>query len=266
MVPGTRKRGVFFVRKPVIAGNWKMYKTVDESIKFLERCIPACKDFNKVKIIVCPTFLSLAPMAEKVQFSNIRLGAQNIYWEKEGAFTGEVSPFSLADLGVNYVIIGHSERRSLFGERDAGVNKKIKAALSFNLKPILCVGESLQEREKGVTREIVEEQLKLDLEGIESQQAEEITIAYEPIWAIGTGRSSSAEDSQEVISSIRGWMAAYFNKNTAEKIPILYGGSVNPENIGKLLEKDDIDGALIGGASLKEDSFVEMVEIANTIY
>ncbi len=204
-------------------------------------------------------------MTGKVKGTNIRLGAQNMYWEKEGAFTGEVSPFSLYDLGVNYVIIGHSERRGLFGETDERVNQKIKAALSFNLKPILCVGESFQEREKGVTKEKIERQLKIDLDGIESSEAENITIAYEPIWAIGTGRSASAEDAQEVISFIRQWLSTYFNEKTAREIPVLYGGSVKPENIGHLLEKDDIDGALIGGASLKEDFFVKMVEIANTI-
>ncbi len=251
------------MRKPVIAGNWKMFKTVSESLSFLDKIIPACKSLHKVEIIICPTFLSLAPMAEKAKGTNILLGAQNTHWEKEGAFTGEVSSYLISDLGINYAIIGHSERRGYFQETDEWVNNKIKAALNFNLNPIVCVGESLEERENGQTRKVVETQLAGGLNDIDLNQAGSITFAYEPIWAIGTGRSATSSDAQEVISFIRRWLSENYNMETAQKVPILYGGSVKPDNIGSLLAEKDVDGVLIGGASLKEDSFIEMVQIAN---
>ncbi len=251
------------MRKPVIAGNWKMFKTVSESLAFLDKIIPGCSDIHRVKIIICPTFLSLASMAERVKGTNICLGAQNIYWEKEGAFTGEISSYLLSELGISYVIIGHSERRGYFQETDKWVNNKIKSALNFNLKPIMCVGESLEEREKGLTHKVVKGQLAGGLKDIGLDQVESITFAYEPIWAIGTGCSATSGDAQEVISFIRKWLTENYSEETAQKAPLLYGGSVKPDNTGSLLEEEDIDGALIGGASLKEDSFLEMVQIAS---
>ena len=253
------------MRKPVIAANWKMYKTVSESRKFVNEVIPACTSITEVEMILCPTFLSLAHMCEDLQGTPIKLGAQNLFWEKEGAYTGEVSPYLLSELGVTYVIIGHSERRGHFGETDPQVNRKVKAALSFNLKPILCVGESLEQREQGITNKIIEKQLKQGLLGLDQSSAGNLTIAYEPIWAIGTGRSASLEDAWEAISFIRQWVSRAFSQEISEKMPLLYGGSVNPDNIGQFLARQEIDGALIGGASLKEDAFIKMVTIANNI-
>lgn len=253
------------MRKPVIAGNWKMYKTLEESLDFLDRCIPSCRSFQGVEIILCPTFLSLVSIVEKARGSNICIGAQNAHWEKEGAFTGEVSPFMLSQAGVDYVIIGHSERRNYFGEKDEGVNKKIKAALNYNVKPVMCLGETLKEREGNLTSKVIDRQLEKGLEGIEPEEASSLTLAYEPVWAIGTGRSASAEDADQVISFLREKLALYYGYQTAQTIPLLYGGSVKPDNLGQFLEKKSIDGALIGGASLEEESFIKMVEIANNI-
>ncbi len=253
------------MRKPVIAANWKMYKTVSESRKFVKEILPACESFTGVEMILCPTFLSLAHMSQDLQGTPVKLGAQNLFWEKEGAYTGEVSPYLLSELGVTYGIIGHSERRGHFGETDTQVNNKVKAALSFNLKPVVCVGESLGQREQGVTTKIIENQLEQGLSGLDSTAAANITIAYEPIWAIGTGRSASAEDAREVIAFIRQWVSRKFSPGISKSMPILYGGSVNPDNIGQFLEQEEIDGALIGGASLKEDAFIKMVTVANNI-
>jgi len=218
-----------------------------------------------VEIILCPTFLSLVSIVEKARGSNICIGAQNAHWEKEGAFTGEVSPFMLSQAGVDYVIIGHSERRNYFGEKDEGVNKKIKAALKYNVKPVMCLGETLKEREGNLTSKVIDRQLEKGLEGIEPEEASSLTLAYEPVWAIGTGRSASAEDADQVISFLREKLALYYGYQTAQRIPLLYGGSVKPDNLGQFLEKKSIDGALIGGASLEEESFIKMVEIANNI-
>lgn len=253
------------MRKPVIAANWKMYKTVSESREFVKKVAPVCASFTGVEMILCPTYLSLAHMVEDLKDTPIKLGAQNIFWEKEGAYTGEVSPYLLSELGVNYCVIGHSERRGYFGELDLQVNNKVKAAFIFNLKPIFCIGESLEQREEGVTKNVIESQLKKGLSGVELNSAADLTIAYEPIWAIGTGRTASVEDAREVIAFIRQWVSENFSSEIAQDIPILYGGSVNPDNIGDLLAQEEIDGALIGGASLKEDSFIKMVTLANNI-
>ncbi|RQD73121.1 MAG: triose-phosphate isomerase [Candidatus Syntrophonatronum acetioxidans] len=253
------------MRKPVIAGNWKMYKTLEESLSFLESCIPSCREYGEVEIILCPTFLSLASMKEKSRDTDIKLGAQNTHWEKEGAFTGEVSPFMLSELGIDYVIIGHSERRNYFGEKDEGVNKKVKAVLNYNLKPIMCLGETLKEREENLTYKVVERQLERGLEGVSLEEITSSVIAYEPVWAIGTGRSASAEDADQVISFLREKLSLYYGYQAAQAVPLLYGGSVKPDNIGQFLEKKSIDGALIGGASLEEASFIKMVEIAHNM-
>ncbi|UNC90792.1 triose-phosphate isomerase [Candidatus Contubernalis alkaliaceticus] len=251
------------MRKPVIAANWKMYKTVSESREFVKKVVPACESFTGVEVILCPTFLSLANMVEDLKNTSIKLGAQDLFWEKEGAYTGEVSPYLLSDLGVSYVIVGHSERRGYFGETDSQVNDKVKAAFSFNIKPIFCIGESLEQREEGITKKVIERQLEQGLLGVDSSSAADLTIAYEPIWAIGTGRSASVEDAREVIAFIRQWVFDNFSPEIAQNIPILYGGSVNPDNLEDLLAQEEIDGALIGGASLKEDSFIKMVTAAN---
>lgn len=253
------------MRKPVIAANWKMYKTVSESRIFVKEVIPACESFTAVEMILCPTFLSLSHMSEDLQGTPIKLGAQNLFWEKEGAYTGEVSPYLLSELGVTYGIIGHSERRGYFQETDLQVNKKVMAALSFNVKPILCIGESLEQKEQGITKKIIESQLEQGFLGLDLSSAEHLTIAYEPIWAIGTGRSASVEDAREVIAFIRQWVSRFFSPEISEKMPLLYGGSVNPDNIGDFLARQEIDGALIGGASLKADAFIKMVTIANNI-
>lgn len=247
-------------RKPMIAGNWKMFKTVPEALAFVHGIKKTITGLDNVEVVLCPTFTALALMAEALCGTGIAVGAQNVFWEDNGAFTGEISPVMLKDTGCRYVIIGHSERRQYFGETDENVNRKVKAVFSHALVPIMCVGETLDEREAGATKKVVHTQTSAGLAKLQPEQAAGIVIAYEPVWAIGTGRTSSDEDAQEVIAFIRGIVREQFGADAARKVRILYGGSVKPENTAGLMAKDDIDGALVGGASLEVDSFVEIIK------
>lgn len=246
------------MRKPIIAGNWKMNKSLDEALKLVEELKPLVKD-AKCDVVICPTFISLAAVVEAVKGTNIKVGAQNMHFEESGAFTGEVSPVSLQKLGVQYVIIGHSERRQYFAETDETVNKKLKAAYAHNLNPILCVGETLCEREADVTKEVIGKQIKLDLAGLTKEQVEKLVIAYEPIWAIGTGKSATADQANETISAIRDVVKSLYGETVSQKTRIQYGGSVKPKTIKEQMSKSDIDGALVGGASLKAEDFAGIV-------
>ena len=248
------------MRKPIIAGNWKMNKTAKESKALIEALIPLVKDVTDVEIVVCPPFVNIEAAAAALNGSNIKLGAQNMHFEESGAYTGEVAPAMLKELGVEYVIIGHSERREYFAETDETVNKKVKTALKFGLKPIICVGEKLEEREAGVTEEIVCMQTKLVLLGLTEEQVAGLVLAYEPIWAIGTGKTATADDANETIAAIRNTVKEVFSKDVADQIRIQYGGSMKPSNASELMAKPDIDGGLIGGASLKAEDFSQIVK------
>lgn|SRR5690554_672363 len=246
-------------RRPFIAGNWKMFKTVPEARELVEGLKKALQSTDGVEVAVCPPFTALEQVAEILKGTEIKLGAQNLFWEEEGAFTGEVSPLMLKDVGCEYVIIGHSERRQYFKETDEQVNRKVQTALAHGLKPIVCVGETLEQREAGKTERLVESQVQKALSGVEQARVPEIVIAYEPIWAIGTGRSSNGNDANQVIGLIRKTIAGIFNTETAEKVRIQYGGSVKPQNIKEFMDETEIDGALVGGASLQVDSFKSIV-------
>ncbi|OGB87904.1 triose-phosphate isomerase [candidate division WOR-1 bacterium RIFCSPHIGHO2_02_FULL_45_12] len=244
------------MRQPLMAGNWKMFKNESETISFLEELKPRVADVKDRDILICTPFPNLSRACEAAVGSNINIGAQNIYWEDEGAFTGEVSGSMLKAIGCTYVIIGHSERRQYFGETDETVNKKIFAALKHNLLPIVCVGESLEQREKGETFKIIEKQIKNGLYSLEIGHWEFVIIAYEPVWAIGTGKTATPEQAQEVHAFIRGLLPA----EVKDKIRILYGGSVKPDNVKELMAQPDIDGGLVGGASLNVESFVKLIK------
>jgi len=248
------------MRKPIIAGNWKMNKTPDEAVQLINDLKPMVSDVDKVEIVVCPPFVCLAAAKGALEGSNIKLGAQNMHFEQSGAFTGEVSPDMLLALGVEYVILGHSERRQYFGETDEGVNKKTKAALAAGLKPIVCVGETLQERETGITAEVVCKQTKLALLGLSEKEAAGIILAYEPVWAIGTGKTATSEDANETIGTIRNAVKEVFGMETAQAIRIQYGGSMKPSNAAELMGKPEIDGGLIGGAALKAEDFCGIIK------
>ncbi len=246
------------MRKPIIAGNWKMYKTIAEARDLVRALKQALADIDSVEIVVSPPFTALGAVVEELRGSNISVAAQNMYWEESGAYTGEISPLMIKDIGCNFVIIGHSERRQFFNETDATVNKKVKAALKTGLTPIVCVGETLEEREVGATMKIVERQIREGLAGLHSQEMEKIVIAYEPVWAIGTGKTATPEQAEEVHQLISSLITQ--NAGTvARNIRILYGGSVKPDNIDDLMAQPNIDGALVGGASLKADSFARIV-------
>jgi triosephosphate isomerase len=247
------------MRKPVIAGNWKLYKTKDEALALIEGLAPLVAGVSSVEIIVAPVFTVLPTLLGAVAGTSIALAAQDVFWEEEGAFTGEVSPRMLLDAGASHVIIGHSERREYFGETDATVNKKLRAALKGALVPIMCIGETLAAREAGDTFKVLERQLKAGLEGMTASQFAPVIVAYEPVWAIGTGKTASDDQAQEAHAFIRGVIAQLFDKGVADKTRILYGGSVKPENVKGLMSCPDIDGALVGGASLKADSFASIV-------
>lgn len=246
------------MRKPIIAGNWKMNNTAAEAVKLTEELKPLVKD-AECDVVVCPTFVCLDAVIKAAQGTNIKVGAQNMYFEEKGAFTGEVSPDMLKSLGVEYVIIGHSERRQYFAETDDTVNKKLKAAFAHDLIPILCVGESLSEREADITGEVIGRQLKLDLAGLDKSQAEKMIIAYEPIWAIGTGKTATADQANDVIAFIRKVVTGLYGEETGSRVRIQYGGSVKPSTIKEQMGKLDIDGALVGGASLKANDFAAIV-------
>lgn len=250
------------MRRPIIAGNWKMYKTVTEAIELVNGLKRNLYDVAEADIVVCPPNTALDSVSEILNESNIELGAQNIHWEKEGAFTGEVSASMLKDVGCKYVIIGHSERRQYFSETNDTVNKKAKAALSAGLIPIVCVGETLQEREIGKTFDVVKDHIQNGLKGFTKDEVLKIVIAYEPVWAIGTGKTATPGQAQEAHAYIRKLLGELWDTQTADDIRIQYGGSVKPDNIASLMAQDDIDGALAGGASLKIDSFSEIVKKA----
>jgi triosephosphate isomerase len=248
------------MRIPIIAGNWKMNTLVDEAKALVEDLKVRVSDVSDVEIVVCPPFISLTTVRAVVEGSNIALGAQNVYWEKSGAFTAEVSAPMLKSVGCTYVIIGHSERRTYFAETDAMVNKRIFAALEEGLKPIVCVGETLEEREDEMTVDVVKRQVTEGLAKLSSEQMRNIVIAYEPVWAIGTGKTATPEQAQEVHAFIRSLLTELFGESTAKATRIQYGGSVKPDNASTLMGQVDIDGALVGGASLKADSFEKIVK------
>ncbi|MDR0800331.1 MAG: triose-phosphate isomerase [Endomicrobium sp.] len=247
------------MRKPLMAGNWKMNKTVPDAVNVVKSLKNAVAGVSDVEILICPTFTALYAVNNEIKGSNINLGAQNLFWEAKGAFTGEISPAMLKDTGCSYVIVGHSERRQYFGETDETVNKKTKAALAADIIPIVCVGETLKEREDNVTFKVIEKQVRGGLAGLSPQQASLTVIAYEPVWAIGTGKTATPDQAQEVHSFVRKIYEQMY-KESAEKVRILYGGSVNPGNVSDLMKKSDIDGGLVGGASLEAESFAKLVK------
>ncbi len=236
-----------------------MYKKVDEAIALVSELSDLAVDVNGTEIVVCPPFTVLDAVTDVLQGSDIAVGAQNMYWQAEGAFTGEISPAMLRDIGCKYVILGHSERRQYFGETDGSVNKKITAAIAHGLTPIVCVGETLEQREAGTTEQIVRQQTEGALDGLAANEASGLVIAYEPVWAIGTGKTASTDDAQQVCGFIRRVVAEIFDRDVADKVRIQYGGSVKPDNISALMAQPDIDGALVGGASLEAKSFAGIV-------
>lgn len=237
-----------------------MNKTRDEAVDLVGDLKEMLADVGDVEVVVCPPFTALDAVREALRGSNIELGAQNMHWEEEGAFTGEISPLMLRNLGCMYVILGHSERRTYFGETDETVNRKVKSAIANGLLPIICVGETLDERDAGKTEEVVVRQTKAALSGVKTNGAERIVIAYEPVWAIGTGRTASADEANRVIHIIRQSVAEVFNERIAQEVRIQYGGSVKPQNIADFLGQPEIDGALVGGASLDAASFAAIVK------
>ncbi len=253
------------MRNRMIAGNWKMNKTYDEGVVLAQGLVDELKDgTGSVDVVVCPPAIDVKGVAEVIQQANapIAVGVQNVYWEEKGAYTGETAPDMITAVGATYCIIGHSERRGYFGERDEDINKKAKALMAHGIVPISCCGESLEVREAGKHVEFVVEQIKKDTEGLTIDDPSKYVVAYEPIWAIGTGKTATADDAEEVCGAIRKTLAEIFGQETADGIRILYGGSAKPENVGGFLEKEDVVGALVGGASLKADSFAAMVRSA----
>ena len=251
------------VRKAIIAGNWKMNKTRPEAKELLEAIKPLVANAEgKVEVIACVPFTNLETAVAATAGSNVKVGAENVHFEKSGAFTGEISADMLVEVGVEYVVIGHSERRQYFGETDETVNKRTIAALNAGLKPIVCVGELKWERECNITDEVVARQIKLDLFGLTAEQVKNVVIAYEPVWAIGTGLTATPDQAQEVCAFIRATLAKLYDQATADAVTIQYGGSMNAKNAAELLAKPDIDGGLIGGASLKAPDFNTIVQAA----
>jgi triosephosphate isomerase len=248
------------MRKPIIAGNWKMNKDNQEAVDLVRDLAERVKDLEAREIIVCPPFTALSDVSHVLEKAggDIKLGAQNVYPEPQGAFTGEISPLMLKAIAVDYVIVGHSERREIMGESDGLIARKLRAVLDAGMIPILCVGETLEEREKGGARSKVEGQLKADLAPLSEDELAELVIAYEPIWAIGTGKTAQPQDAQDMTSYIRGQIADLYSDAVAGDISILYGGSVKPGNISELMVMDDVDGVLVGGASLKAEDFADI--------
>ena len=250
------------MRTPMVAGNWKMNKGLYETRDLIREMLPELHDVEEVEVVICPPFVGLGVARRELDGSTIKLGAQNMHWSNSGAFTGEISPLMLKEL-CEYVILGHSERRAMFGETDETVNKKVLAALAHGLKPIVCVGETLEENQGGITAEVVSRQVRADLEGLTQEQAEQVVIAYEPVWAIGTGLAATPEGANAVHKDvIRPILRELFGEEIGDGMRILYGGSVNPGNAAELFGQSDIDGGLIGGASLKAESFIALVKAA----
>ncbi|CAM4473041.1 triose-phosphate isomerase [Paenibacillus tarimensis] len=247
------------MRKPIIAGNWKMFKTVAEATSFFAE-VKGKAEVDGVESVICAPFTNLPALVEAAKGTSIAIGAQNMHYEESGAFTGEISGAMLKELGVKYVILGHSERRAYFAETDEIVNKKTQAAFKCGLTPIVCVGEKLEEREAGHTKEVCKVQTEAALKGLTAEQAAQTVIAYEPIWAIGTGKSSTATDAEDVIAYIRDVVKGQFGEEAAAAVRIQYGGSVKPNNIAEYMAESNIDGALVGGASLEPASYIALVE------
>jgi len=245
--------------KPLIAGNWKMHKTVSESLEFVKRLKTMLPEGLNRDIVIAPPFTALRSVAEETRGTVIRTAAQNLHWEEKGAFTGEISAGMIADCGCQYVIIGHSERRMLFGETDEVIRRKIRAALNAGLKPIVCIGETLAEREAGETFTVIERQLKEGLKNLSIGDIRQTVLAYEPVWAIGTGRTASPEQAEDAHAFIRKILAESFEKTSADESPILYGGSVHAGNIDSLMARPDVNGVLVGSASLEVESFARII-------
>ena len=248
------------MRRVIIAGNWKMNKNISESIELSNSLKRSLADIVEIEIVLCPPFTSLSDVKEVIMDTNIRLGAQDVYWEKEGAFTGEVSAIMLKNVGCVYCIVGHSERRQFFHETNQTVNKKAKALLKEGIMPIVCVGEKLEERKAGKTFDVVKDHVENSLAGLTKNEILKTVIAYEPVWAIGTGVNATKEQAEEVHKYIRSLLARMYDKDVASEVRIQYGGSVKPENIKELIMQPDVDGALVGGASLKADSFTAIIK------
>jgi triosephosphate isomerase len=247
------------MRSPFIAGNWKMFKSVQEAVYFVKELRLVVKDVSDVEIVVAPPFTAIHAVAEAARNSNIGVAAQDVYWEREGAFTGEVSAAMIGEAGAEYVIVGHSERRRLFHETDHTVNLKTTAALTAGLTPIVCIGETLDERERDETLAVLDRQIKDGLDGLAAEQIADLVVAYEPVWAIGTGRNATAAQAAEAHAHIRKRLRQWFGGDAADRCHILYGGSVKPDNIRELVAEPDVDGALVGGASLEVKTFAEIV-------
>ena len=247
------------MRTPLIAGNWKMFKTVFEAVAFAKEFKSLVKDVANVDIVLAPPFTAMHPVSEALRASNVAVASQDLFWEKDGAYTGEVSPAMVREAGAEYAIVGHSERRRLFGDTDVAVNRKVRAAIAADLTPIFCVGETLDEREANATLAVLDRQLQGGLDAISGEQVAALVIAYEPVWAIGTGRVATAAQAQDAHAHIRGRLRTWFGPDVADRCRILYGGSVKPDNIAELIAEADVDGALVGGASLDVRSFGEIV-------
>jgi triosephosphate isomerase len=247
------------MRKPFIAGNWKMFKTVHDATVYVKELRSLVKDVEWATVVVAPPFTAVHAAAEASRNSNVAIAAQNLYWEREGAFTGEVSAGMIKESGAEYVIIGHSERRTLFGETDATVNRKILAAIGADLTPIVCIGETLEQRERNETMDVIDRQIKGSLDSLKGEQVAELVLAYEPVWAIGTGRTATPAQAGEVHTHIRSRLRQWFGAVAADLCVVLYGGSVKPDNIADLMSQPDIDGALVGGASLDVRAFYDIV-------
>jgi triosephosphate isomerase len=247
------------MRTPFIAANWKMFKTVHETIVFIKEFRSIVKDIDDVEIVIAPPFTALHNAAEAARNSPIGIAAQDVHWEREGAFTGEISAGMIKEAGGDYAIIGHSERRRLFGETDESVNRKLLATLGAHLTPIVCIGETLEEREAGQTLEVLDRQVKAGLDGLNGDQVGSLVLAYEPVWAIGTGRNATAEQAGEAHAHIRSRLRQWFGGHAADHCHVIYGGSVKPDNIHELMVLPDVDGALVGGASLDIRGFSEIV-------
>jgi len=247
------------MRTPFIAGNWKMFKTVQEAVVFVKELRVTVKDVTDVEIVVAPPFMAIHAVAEAARNTNIGVAGQDLFWEREGAFTGEVSGAMLKEAGAEYIIVGHSERRRLFQETDAIVNRKVIAAIGAALTPIVCIGETLEERERNETLAVLDRQIKDGLDGLAGEQIAELVIAYEPVWAIGTGRNATAAQAGEAHAHIRTRLRQWFGGDAAERCHVLYGGSVKPDNIRELIAEPDVDGALVGGASLDVQAFTDIV-------
>lgn len=251
-------KGGIQLRTPIIAGNWKMNNTIAEAVQLVEK-IKKSPLKEDVEVVVAVPFTSLVGVKKAIEGSRIKLAAQNMHWEDKGAYTGEISPLMLKEIGIDYCIIGHSERRQYFNETDETVNKKVKVALKYNIKPIICVGETLEQRENNEAEQIVEKQLLKALEGVEIGKIKDIVIAYEPIWAIGTGKTASSDDADKMCAFIRRIIGNKYGEQASKAIRIQYGGSVKPNNIKELMDRENIDGALVGGASLVAEDFVKIV-------